>query len=240
MAAWDGAVWDEHYRGLDDPDWDRAAAERALAMAQGNRRQQQRGTSLQECEAAVGEARGHVTGRKAAHTFLSTWRARNQGGPPDVCTDLLDGREFNWKCYLGQHRDRNMIFDGGALTVIGFGIRRVPWIFDTNTSDGRVDFVVARSDDSAMRLHPGNKDEALAVIHTERPSTAQRSEERWHEDGVPPTLAAPQGKGHNKGLDPADVGGAGKGDGKGDAQRHRKHYRGASAADLIPTAYVSQ
>ena len=89
-----------------------------------------------------------------------------------------------------------------------------------------------------MRLRPSSNAEGLPTLHEDPLSVPQRFDEQWHEIAAPPTLAAPQGKGRNKGRDPAAAG-AGKG-GDGEAQLWRKHYVGASTADLIPTAYVSE
>ena len=249
MSAEDWA--DENvYR--DDPDMERLAAMRALAMAQGKGEQgkggqqpranpaQNRGASLEQCEAAHEAATGSgagVVGRKKAHHFLADWRDRHEHLGPNVTQDLTDGDEFNWQAYLGQHPDRGLIFDHGRLRVDGFGIRQIAWIYDTNKSKARVDFVALRSDRTAIRLHPSSNLEAKPVLHEEPPSVPQRSAEEWHESDAPPALAAPQGTG-GKGRDPAAAG-AGKG-GDGGAQQWRKHFVGASAADLIPTAYVAQ
>ena len=237
MADYD---WEAESSDRDDPD--ELAEARALASPQGQGGQQpqeNRGASLEECEAAHRAARGSdVVGRKKAHKFLAEWRDRHVGLGPNCTQDLSDGGVFNWKVYLGQHPDRGIIFDHGRLRVDGFGIRQIAWIFDTNKENARVDFVALRSDRTAMRLHPSSNMEAVLVLHEEPPSEPQRSTEQWLEIPAPPALAAPQGKGGNKGRDPAAAG-AGKG-GEGGAQQWRKHYVGASTADLIPTWYVGQ
>ena len=196
-----------------------------------------RSWSLEDCEQAAATARPAV-GRGSAHRFLSLWRGANQ---PGTYTDLTDRQQFDWVSYLGQHRDRTVIFDNG-LRVDSFGIHSMPWVFDTNTRVARVDFIVRRigaTASAAVRLHPGSKDESKVVIHEEGPAKAKQLEELWHDD-IPPTLAVPQGgKGNTKGHDTGFGGDdEGKRKGRGDALRQRKHYRGASAADLIPTKVV--
>lgn len=185
--------------------------------------------SLEDCERKAAWARQHANqpGRKAAHAFLKHWRATNRGGE---YTDLTEGDAFDWMSYLGGHRDRALIFAGG-LRVETFGIRSMEWLFDTNTREPRVDFVVGRTDGTTARLHPGMKEEAKVVIHAEAPETPQQLQVHWHDD-VAPTLAVPQGKGKNKGKDKG-------GDSGDEAWEARKHFKGASAADLIPTKVVA-
>ena len=182
----------------------------------------------------------HPVGRRAAHTFLAKWRAENPTGTGD---DLTEGSEFDWRSYVGQHLDREVIFSTGLL-IERFSIRKMEWLFDTNTREPRVDFVVRRSDGSAVRLHPGTKQEAKIVIHVEDPNTAQKCEALWHDDAPPlaPTQGkgndTGKGKGYGKGHDKGTVD-KGKGKGCGDPQEQRKHFKGASMADLIPTKVVA-
>ena len=197
--------------------------------------------SREDCEQRYASV---PVGRRVAHAFLAKWRAENP--PAGTIADLTDcWREFDWRSYLGQHPDREVIFSAG-LRIEGFYIRKMTWLYDTNTHEPRVDFVVRRSDGSAVWLHPGNSQEAKIVIHEEAPDTAQKCETYWHDD-VPP-LAPTQGKGKDKGKGKGygmkghdEEGGVDKGKGKGwcDAQEQRKHYKGASQADLIQTKVVA-
>ncbi len=132
-----------------------------------------------------------AVGRGIAPSFLSQWRGANQQ-PDGAFTDLTDRQQFDWVSYVGQHRDRTVIFSDGLLRVDSFGIRSTPWLFDTNARAARVDFIVRRVGAMAVHLHPGSKEEAKVVIHVGGPSAAKHLEEFWHDD-TPPTLAAPQG-----------------------------------------------
>ena len=158
-----------------------AAAAAPLAAPQG--RGDVQSWSRVECEQRA--ATRAVVGRRQGHTFLKNWRKN----PTGTGTDLTDGKEFDWQSYLGQHPDREVIFSSD-LRIEGFSIRKMPWLYDTNMLEARVDFVVRRSDGSAVRLHPSEKLEAKIVIHVEGPDTAQKSETHWHDDAPPPRANA--------------------------------------------------
>ena len=219
-----------------------AAAAAPLAAPQG--RGDVPSWSREDCEQRFAISRLPV-GRRGAHAFLAKWRAATgAANPTGTIADLTDGSEFDWLSYVGQHPDREVIFSAG-LRVEGFYIRKMQWLFDTNMHEPRVDFVVRRSDGSAVRLHPSSNQEAKIVIHVEAPDTAQKCETHWHDDAPP--LAPTQGKGKDKGKGKGygrkghDEGGVDKGKGKGwcDAQEQRKHFKGASQADLIQTKVVA-
>ena len=203
-----------------------------LAQPQGG------GWSRPDCEQVTATAKV-VVGHKFAHKFLRQWRAENEPGAGE---DLTNNRaKFDWPCYLGQHCDRALIF-GDGLCVDLFGIRSMRWLHDSNTHTARVDFIVRRRCPitgfiDAVRLHPSSTGECKPVVHEESPDESKTYEELWHTGMPPPAHAAPQGAGNNTGHGTAGDGG--KGSGRGDvALGQRKHYRGASAADLIPTHVV--
>jgi len=211
-----------------------APVEAPLAAPQGL------GWTLDDCT-RLAAARPQQVGRRAAHDFLGRWRQHR--AEADLEEDLTNGATFDWMSYVAKHPDRAAIF-GEDHRITRVQIMALPDIYDTNMKGPRVDFVLSRSDGAQVRLHPGGKVEAKAVVHQGGTHVAQQMRKSFHD--VAPPLAATQGKGEGKGgkgkggKDKGDAAGKGA-EGKGaEAPPGERgfHFEGASRADLIPTKVV--
>jgi hypothetical protein len=167
-------------------------------------------------EEEIAQMTARPVGRKQAHAFLSQWRSANTEGAVDL-TDRLD--IFNWAGYVANHRDRQVIFDGGRRRITKFSIQRIDVVMDTNTRDARVDFLITGDDGVVIRAHPSQNEEAkLVVVPSERVSPVKETVVHH----VSPRLHHGQGgaplppRGHEQDF----------------------HYMGVSQADLMPTRRV--
>ena len=89
-----------------------------------------------------------------AHRFLTELRRRHRDTQNEkFWHDLTDSQELNWRVWLSQRPD--------AAKIVGPGIKKFAFVWldseDSNTRERRGDFLVQRTDDKDIRLHPQQK-----------------------------------------------------------------------------------
>ena len=157
---------------------------------------------------------------------MSDWRTKTTG-TEEMERDLTDRTDFDWVGYLKSHPDIASIVPNGKV-VVNFAIVRLA-VIDRNTKSGRVDFVLLLDDGHHVRLHPIQQQEAIPVI-------------------VPPDRVDIFVMGRSAGREalrgtPIEVERSACAAQPGiaaipAAQPERKHFKGASEADLLMPSQV--